>query len=87
MQPVGLIQTDAHADAQNILCSKGGRCSEVLTHLFLVGSVQQDDTRPPLNVFVAEGEDSRQSDLRRGSMNHCCSLMTRTEHQTQVSKQ
>ena len=56
-------------------------------HLFLAGTGQQDNTRPPSNVFVAEGEDSRQSDLLCGSMNHCCSQMTRTEHQTQVAKQ
>ena len=87
VQPFGQLQTDVHADAQNGACTNGGRCSEVFTHLFLAGTGQQDNTRPPLNVFVAEGEDSRQSDLRRGSMNHCCSQMTRTDHQTQVAKQ
>ena len=87
VQALGQIQTDAHADAQNVTCTKGGRCSEVLTHLFLAGTGQKDDTGPPSNVFGAEGEDSRPSDLRRGSMHHCCSQMTRTDYQTQVSKQ
>ena len=70
VQPLGQFQTDVHADAQNVACTKGGRCSEVFAHLFLAGTGQQDNTRPPLNVFVAEGEDSRPSNLRRGSMNH-----------------
>ena len=34
VQPPGLIQTDADEDAQNVTCTKGGRCSEVLTHFF-----------------------------------------------------
>ena len=42
----------------------------MLTHLFLAGTGQEHDTRPPSNAFVAEGEDSRQSDLRRGAINH-----------------
>ena len=32
--------------------------------MFRAGTGQQDNTRPPVNVFVAEGEDSR-----RGSVN------------------
>ena len=87
VQPFGQFQTDVHADAQNVACTKGGRCSEVFAHLFLAGTGQQDNTRPPLNVFVSEGEDSRPSDLRRGSVNHSCSQTTRTELQTHSSKQ
>ena len=45
-------------------------------------------TRPPtLNVFVAEGEESRPSDLRRGSMKHSSSQATHTELQSHASKQ
>ena len=43
VQALGQIQTDAYADAQNITCTKGGRCSEVFTHLFLAGTGQQDN--------------------------------------------
>ena len=38
--------------------------------------------RPTLTVFVAEGEESRPSDLRRGSMKHSCSQATHTELQS-----
>ena len=88
LQPFGKLQTDVHADAQNVVCTMSGRCSEVLIHLFRAGQGQQDNTRPPtLNVFVAEGEESRPSDLRRGSMKHSCSQATHTELQSHASKQ
>ena len=87
LQPFGQFQTDVHADAQNVVCTMSGRCSEVLIHLFRAGTGQQDNTRPPLNVFGADGEDSRLSDLRRGSMKHSCSQATHTELQSHGSKQ
>ena len=61
----GQVQKVAHADAHNVVCTTCERCSELLTHVFRAGTGQQDNTRPPLNVFVAEGEDSC-----RGSVNH-----------------
>ena len=64
------VSKNARAIAHNVVCTTGERCSEVLTHLLRAGTGQQDNTRPPLNVFVAQVEDSGQSDLRRGSMNH-----------------
>ena len=82
VQTLDQLQQDAHADAQNVACTKCERCSEVLTV-----SGQQDNTRPPSNVFVAESKDSRQSDLRIGSTHQWCSRTTRTEQQAHVSKQ
>ena len=32
--PFGQLQTDVHADAQNVVCTASGRCSEVLIHMF-----------------------------------------------------
>ena len=64
LQALGQLQKDAHADAQNVACTTGGRCSEVPTLMFRAGTGQQGNTRRTLNVFVADGEDSRQSDLR-----------------------
>ena len=70
LQALGQLQKDAHADAQNVACTTGGRCSEVPTQMFRAGTGQQGNIRPTLNVFVAEGEDSRQSALRGGYMIH-----------------
>ena len=81
------VSKNALATAPNVVCTTCERCSEVLAHLLQAVTGQQDNTRPPLNVFVAQVEDSGQSDLRRGSMNHSCSQITRTEHQTHAPKQ
>ena len=64
MQAFGQVPKDAHAVAHNVVCTTCERCSELLTHVSRAGTGQQDNTRPPVNVFVAEGEDSR-----RGSVN------------------
>ena len=77
MQACGQVQKDAHADAHNVVCTTCERCSELLTHVFRAGTGQQDNTRPPLNVFVAEGEDSR-----RGCVNGVLGSLARSSRRT-----
>ena len=77
VQAFGQVQKDAHADAHNVVCATCERCSELLTHVFRAGTGQQDNTRPALTVFVAEGEDSR-----RGSVHGVLRSLARSSKRT-----